>query len=345
MINRRQFLAGMSALTLVGGRARAGDAAAVLAPLRQGYLRRIGAIKAQGVLPIIDIESSYNPYRIDVPSFVRGMDDNGIAVMALSVDMPGKAYSETNRWSDHCLDLVHDYPDHFLPVGNGGVHPAWTKSPQQFLEDQDAALATGRYALMGEFEFRHYPSPRQVERGELFRDVNIPIDGPLGEHLFATAQHTGLAFQIHYEIEDVLLPPLETMLARYPGAKVIWCHFAQIRYGGRALSYGPDYLRGLLERFPNLYVDTAFGGPDGVYQLSGERHAHYWAERDGWRRVIAAHPYRFLAALDIGGDRMDRLNSWSRNLRDFLGDLPSALAEIVAYKSAWKLLYGEDLPI
>ena len=310
--------------------------------LRQGYRRRILALKAAGTLPIFDVESSYNPYRIDPPAFVQGMDANGIAVMALSVDMPGKEYSAVNRWSDHNLDLVRDYPDHFLPTGNGGNHPAWTGNPDQFLDDNEAAMLSGRYLLMGEFEFRHYPSPRQIERGESHRDVAIPIDGPYGHRLFALAERTGVPFQIHYEIEDSLLAPLEDMLRRYPGAKVIWCHFAQIRYSARAPSYGPAYLRQLLERHPNVYVDTAFGGSNSLYQPSGERHARYWADRDGWREVIAAHPYRFLAALDIGGDRMDRLASWTRNLRDFLGELPSALAEVVAYKAAWKLLFGEE---
>jgi hypothetical protein len=34
------------------------------------------------------------------------------------------------------------------------------------------------YPLLGKFEFRHYPSPRQLKRGELFRDVVVPIMSP-----------------------------------------------------------------------------------------------------------------------------------------------------------------------
>ena len=40
---------------------------------------------------------------------------------------------------------------------------------------------------------------------------------------------------------------------------------------------------------------------------------------------------------------MDRVNEWSANLRGFLDTLPPRTAEIVAYKSAWKLLFGEEL--
>ena len=56
---------------------------------------------------------------------------------------------------------------------------------------------------MGEFEFRHYPSPGQIG-GNTNRDVDIPIDSPLGHRLFAFAEKTGVPFQIHYEIEDGL---------------------------------------------------------------------------------------------------------------------------------------------
>ena len=311
--------------------------------LRPGYLSRIDGIGRAGTLPILDIESSYNPYQIDLAAFAGAMDRNGITQMALSVDMPGGRYSSQNHWSHHAFELVRAYPRHFIPAGNGGNDPAWTRHPETFLDDNEAFIAIHRYPLMGEFEFRHYPSPRQIERRQLDRDVSIPIDGPHGHRLFAFAERTGVPFQIHYEIEDALLPPLEAMLARYRGARVIWCHFAQIRYGARAKRYGPGYLADLLGRHPNLYVDTAFGGPNSVYQPSGERHARYWSDTKGWLELIEAQPYRFLAALDIGGDRMNGLDAWSANLRRFLDTIPGKARRIVAYGAAWKLLFGEEI--
>jgi hypothetical protein len=59
--------------------------------------------------------------------------------------------------------------------------------------------------------------------------------------------------------------------------------------------------------------------------------------------LIIDKPYRFLAALDLGGDRIEKLDEWTRNLRYFLGVLPEKTAEIVAYKAAWKLLFNEAL--
>jgi hypothetical protein len=311
--------------------------------VRSGYLDRIAAIRKSGVLPILDIESSYNPIEIDLPAFVRSMDSAGIAQMCLSVDQPGRLVKEGKTWSHHSLESARRYPAHFIPTGNGGNHPAWTLSPDRFLDAHEKYIAEHRYPLAGEFEFRHYPSPRQVQRGEFFRDVAIPIDGPQGHRVFSFAEKSGVPFQIHYEIEDSLLDPLESMLARYPKARVIWCHFAQVRYQARSTRYSPRFLLGWLDKYPNLYVDTAFGGPLSVYQPSGERHARYWAQADDWRNVIAARPYRFLAALDIGGDRMNRVGEWTMNLREFLKGLPPEVQEIVAYKASWKLLFNEEL--
>ncbi|MBI2224307.1 MAG: amidohydrolase, partial [Betaproteobacteria bacterium] len=147
-------------------------------------------------------------------------------------------------------------------------------------------------------------------------------------------------------IEDALLPPLEKMLAQYPKAKVIWCHLAQVSYIERAPSYSPAYVEGLIGKFPNLYFDTAFGGSNSVYPLSGQRHARVWADNGGlrkdWLDLLVAYPQRFLAALDLGGDRMHRIREWDLNLRTFLRQLPRDTQQQIAYRSAWKLLFGDE---
>ena len=324
-MNRRTILK-LSALPLVAGllpfHARAVEPFN-FKTARTGYLNRLSAVKKEGVVPVIDIESSCDPTRINLDSFTRSMDRAGIALMCLSADQPGNLVKEGLFWSNHSLEACTKYPSHFIPTGNGGNHPAWTRAPEKFLEANERFMLDHQYPMMGEFEIRHYPSPRQIQRGELFRDVNVAIDGPLGHRIFAFAEKTGLPFQIHYEIEDELLDPLEHMLVKYPKARVIWCHFAQIRYQSRSTRYSPQFLDGWLEKFPNLYVDTAFGDALSVYQPSGERHARYWSRMREWNELIVARPYRFLAALDIGGDRMHRVEEWTRTLRDLLQTLPT----------------------
>lgn len=351
MRRRSVFAVGFGGLaaTLASRALHAQDKVFDIASLKPGYARRIAALRGGGRTPIFDIESSCNPTALDLPAFAAALDQNGIAVMALSVDQPGRLVEKGETWSHASFDFVAKYPDRFLPVGNGGNHPAWTRNPDRFLDDNERYVVQHRYPLMGEFEFRHYMSPRQAARQDTHRDVKIAIDGPQGDRLFAFAARTGIPFQIHYEVEDALLPALEAMLTRYPTAKVIWCHLAQVRWAGAAKSYGAAYVRGLLGRFPNLYFDTAFGGPNSIYQPSRERHARVWNEEGNdiaadWKALINDMPWRFMAALDIGGDRQtpSHLQQSTAGLRGFLDKLPADVREIVAYKSAWRLLFNEQ---
>jgi hypothetical protein len=269
------------------------------------------------------------------------MDEHGIALTAFS--------AEAGRWDERTRILMAADPARYIPTTGAGIPPWWPGGAEKLLTDVAEAVRSHRYPLMGEFEFRHYPSPRQVKRGENDRDITVPIDGPLGHRLFQISQESGVPFEILYELEDTLLPPLEAMLRQYPKAKVIWCHLAQIRYQRRSTIYGPEYVRRLLESHPNLYFDTAFGGPASLYPSSNEPHARVWDRESGrgirpdWAAVIAAHPYRFLAALDIGGDRMDQVGEPTKVLRQFLEAVPAPEREIVAHKAAWKLLFNEEL--
>ncbi|MDA8125767.1 MAG: amidohydrolase family protein [Deltaproteobacteria bacterium] len=312
-----------------------------LPALKRNWRERIAAIKAQGTLPVIDIESSFNGNKLPLRQFAQAMDKAGIALIAFSHD------AGNPKWADIAARVVSADPWRFIPTTNGGVHPAWTEAPKEFLAETFKHAVPDGYPLLGEFEFRHYPSPRQIQRREFFRDVTVPINGPLGQELFAFAEKTGLPFEIHYEIEDALLPPLEEMLGRYPKAKVIWCHLAQIRYSARSSIYGPAYLRGLLAKYPNLYIDVAFGDNFSKYPGSDEYHARVWnagSVKKEWVDLIVEQPWRFLAAFDLGGDRQDQLPEYNRNLRKFLNQIPEPAREIVAYKAAWKLLFGEELP-
>lgn len=348
--DRRRFLQVCCAATCVAGLRAAGAAAPEVdqTQLKAGYARRLKKILAAGRLPYIDIESSCNSGRLDVDALAAGMDRLDIGLMALSADIGRGQFDRGVRFDGLSERLLAAWPDRFIPVGDGGQPPALTEAPGEFLDAQEAAARSRRIMLLGEFEFRHYPSPRQVKRGDLARDVNIPLDGPLGHRLFGIAATTGLPLQIHYEVEDGLLPPLERMLAQYPQARVIWCHLAQVRYAERAAGYSAAYVETLIRRFDNLYFDTAFGDSSSIYPLSNQRHARVWADdaslREDWRALIVAHPARFLSALDLGGDRMERIAEYDFAHRSFLARLPEEARQHVAYRSAWRLLFGEEFP-
>ena len=316
--------------------------------LKSVWKKRILAIKVDGKLPIIDIESSFDPNDVDARDYAKAMDKNGIALTAFSPQIGKKKYKKQGvLWHDGARRAVGVDPARYIPASTAGIYPAFTEGPLVFVEKTISKVRDESYPLMGEFEFRHYMSPRQYKRGETYRDVTVPIDSEAGHKLFKFSQDSGISFQIHYEVEDHLLRPLENMLAEYPKATVIWCHLGQVRYSKRAKNYGPEYVRSLIEKYPNIYFDLAFGDADSTYPDSNEHHATVWISsgrvKSTWVQLINDHPYRFLAALDIGGDRIENVSKNTQNLRAFMSGLSKETQEIVAYKAAWKLLFNEDI--
>jgi len=311
-----------------------------LTALKANWKKRIIAMRAAGIVPIIDIESNLGD-NLDIRGFARSMDAEGVALIAFSGVPMGRGWSDAARYA------VTADPWRYIPAGDGGLPPDWKKDPLDFLQKTRDHIVKEGYPLMGEYEFRHYPSPDQVQRGNPDRDEHLPIDGEAGHALFRLAEETGISFQIHEEIEDQFLDPLESMLARYPKAKVIWCHLAQMRYQSRNTRYGPEYVRGLIEKYPNLYFDLFSGPPGVVYAPSGEYPGKYWDGQSGrlkpeWARLIADHPWRFMTALDLNPFIMNAFGKKVAAQRAVLDSLPSEARDIVAYKAAWKLFFGEE---
>lgn len=311
-----------------------------LAALKANWKKRIVAMRASGIIPIIDIESNLGE-NLDIQRFASNMDREGVALIAFSGIPAGRGWSDAARYA------VAADPWRYIPAGDGGLPPDWKRDPLDFVQKTREHIVPEGYPLMGEYEFRHYPSPDQVQRGNLNRDENLPIDSPAAHALFQLAEETGISFQIHEEIEDQFLAPLESMLARYPKAKVIWCHLAQMRYQSRNTIYGPEYVRQLIEKYPNLYFDL-FSGPPGItYAPSGEYPGKYWDIKTGrlkpeWAKLITDHPWRFMTAFDLNPFIMNAFDKKVAAQRAVLDSLPAEAREIVAYKAAWKLLFNEE---
>ena len=320
-----------------------------LSTLKLQWKARIESIKMQGFLPLCDIESSFNFENFDQEWYAKTMDEEHIALIAFSAQVGNKAFEKEGKiWSDGASKITQVDPSRYVPTTTAGIYPAWSSEPEAFVAKTIEKVQIEHYPLMGEFEFRHYPSPRQAKRGENERDIIIPIDSPAAHQLFSFSERSGIAFQIHYEVENDLLAPLEKMLQTYPKAKVIWCHLAQIRYSSRASMYTPAYIKTLLDKYPNLYFDLAFGDWDSIYKPSNEYHATIWDRgshklKPEWIALIEAYPYRFLSAFDIGGDRHDSLREKAHVSREILKSLSPKTQEIVAYKAFWKLLFNEDI--
>jgi hypothetical protein len=340
-LTRRRFLVAGSALAgAVFGAPSAGWAQTGSSGFRDtalaGWARRIRAIRDRGLLPIIDLQATYIEGATNVARMIAAMDELGVAQIAFAA-----ANAPTSAPS---LGLYLAHPEHFIPTTNSGEFPRWWKDPNAFVQGVERDLASGTYFFMGEHEFRHLPSPEQVKAGRSDRDITIPLDGPAGTALFALSERSGLAFQIHYEIEDALLPALEAMLARHPKARVVWCHLAMIRNPSRANRYSPDYVASLIGQFPGLHFDLAVPPGDSIYRPTGARHSTLYAQ-DGtvdekWREVIEAHPERFLASSDY---RPPVENEYPANMlrqRAILASLSEPTRQLVAYGNAWRLIAG-----
>jgi predicted TIM-barrel fold metal-dependent hydrolase len=312
-----------------------------LATLKRNWKQRIDVLRAAGVIPLIDIESVLSE-EIDMQSFARQMDAEGVALIAFS------GWAQGRGWSDAARYAVAADPWRYIPTGDGGIPPDWRKDPMGFAQTSRERIAKDGYPMMGEYEFRHYPSPDQIRRGRMDRDEKLPLDSPAGHLLFQFSAESGIPFQIHQEIEDQYLPVLEKMLKQYPNAKVIWCHLSQMRYHDRNTIYGPGYVRKLIEQYPNLYFDLFVGPPRNPYPLSNNYPGTYWDHDTGklapeWAKLIADHPWRFMTALDLNPFVMESFTRKVRIQRTVLEGLPASVREIVAYKAAWKLLFKEEI--
>src|SRR5262245_21700674 len=240
-MNRRRWLAlAAAALSVRCTSSSVGKPPASRQESIAGWRRRVQSFLERRRVPIIDLQATYVYSQTNLPRILEFMEEVDVALIAFAAASPIDG-------SDS-LELHRRYPERFIPTTNSGEIPRWWNDPLRFLEVARKDLKSGQYFFMGEHEFRHYPSPEQVEAGQWFRDITVPLDGPAGHALFQLSEDFGVAFQIHYDIEDALLPALESVLARYPKALPIWCHLAMIRYPDRARRYSPAYVRSLIER-------------------------------------------------------------------------------------------------
>ncbi len=328
---------------------------------KQAWRQSIDAVRAAGRLPIIDLESSYFETYMNPESILSYLETRGFAVVAWSAeDEPSRINARgygwwKEHWQSVLRGLEERFPSRVLPVPSPtGVisNPPLQIGSQRVLADMLAVAEAGRYPMLGEFFFRRYPSINDIQMGgDWDTELAEPIDGPIGRRLFAFSQRTGIPFQIHYEVEDALIPPLEAMLQRYPRARVIWCHAGRVRRPEKApqfTAHWSETMRRLLQEHANLYFDVASIDPGRIYPPGGPHSSLWWdmpsaRMKSEGRQLVSDHPWRFLAALDQGVDRAAGTPDLADRLMLFLNSLPPKTRKIVAYQAAWKLLFGEEL--
>jgi predicted TIM-barrel fold metal-dependent hydrolase len=170
--------------------------------------------------------------------------------------------------------------------------------------------------------------------------------------VFELSNETGIPFLLHHEAEDELLPELERMLAKYPKAKVIWCHVGRNRNPTTWKKFKKaDAVRDFLTKYPNLYFDFLASKPGSKYHGTGYIEGIMYdvsswdafSLKPEWKKVIEEFPNRFVLGSDINTgrfDNYDRVMDTYRNV--ILKGVRKDVAEKIAFKNAWKLMTRED---
>ena len=311
------------------------------------FQERIRDLQKQGVVPIIDTEFHHGG-EVEIERLIKAMDENGVALVWLAPIL--------KLGSEESLRLNNMHPDKFVPTTINGDSKKWHGGDQGLVKKLAKDVKSGKYFAMGEFEARHYPSSTNA------RDVHTPVDSEGMEAVFRLSGETGVPFSLHHEAEDALLPELERMLAKYPKAKVIWCHVGRSRNHETWKQFSKaDGARDFLSKYPNLYFNFLPSRPGSRYRYDGKGYGKngyvegimydYSAGSVSlaaeWKKVIEEFPDRFVLGSDAntgGGqakfEKYDRVTYIYRDI--ILKGLKKDVAEKVAFKNAWKLMTGKD---
>ena len=297
--------------------------------------KKIREVLKNSILPIIDVEYHHGG-KIEIESLIKRMDANGVALTWLG--------QNEKHGSDESLRLNALYPNRLVPTTVHGDGKLWHGSDKSFLEKLAKDVRSGKYFAMGEFEARHYPSSTNN------RDVHMPVDSEAMQVVFQLSSETGVPFLIHHEAEDELLPELERMLAKYPKAKVIWCHVGRNRNPVTWKRFRTaDTVRELLKKYPNLYFDFLASKPGHIYPETGYVEGIIYDVSSSdvslnieWKKVIEDFPDRFVLGSDINTGRFDNYDRVMDTYRTIiLKGVKKDVAEKIAFKNAWKLMSGE----
>ncbi len=300
------------------------------------FEKKIREVLKSGILPIIDVEYHHGE-KIAIERLIQRMDANGVALTWLG---PNEKLGSKESLRANAL-----YPDRFVPTTVHGDGRLWHSSDKGFLEKLAKDVRSGNYFAMGEFEARHYPSSTNT------RNVHMPVDSEAMQVVFKLSSETGIPFLLHHEAEDDLLPEFERMLAKYPKAKVIWCHVGRNRNPTTWKKFRTaDAVRDLLKKYPNLYFDLVQSKPGHKYPETGYIEGiMYDVSSTGvslnaeWKKVFEEFPNHFAIGSDINARRFDNYDRVMETFRAIvLRGVRKDVAEKIAFKNAWKLMSGED---
>ncbi|MFY7958794.1 MAG: amidohydrolase family protein [Elsteraceae bacterium] len=154
-------------------------------------------------------------------------------------------------------------------------------------------LAKYKYAGIGEFHV-----------------YGADADLPVVRRMVQMAKERGLFLHLHGDAEAV-----ERVFAQDPSARILWAHSGFDR---------PENVRATLQRHAKLWADLAFRTD----------HASGGVVDPAWRALFEAFPDRFMVGTDtFTPERWHYVVDHAAYTRKWLADLPTELAERIAYRN------------
>ncbi len=132
----------------------------------------------------------------------------------------------------------------------------------------------------------------------------------------AIAAEKGLFLHAHVDSKT-----MAALIDAYPSVRMLWAH--------AGLSEGPEASRALLEKYENLWIELSLRGD----VVQGEKLT------PEWRALFLRYPDRFLVGTDTWiPERWSELESNAEFTRGWLAQLPTEVAEKIAYRNGEALL-------
>jgi hypothetical protein len=136
-------------------------------------------------------------------------------------------------------------------------------------------------------------------------------DLPIPRRIVVLARQHGLLLHAHSDVDAI-----ERIFKQDPGARVLWAHSG---------FEGPGKVREMLRKHKNLWADLAFRSDHG----SGGK------VDPEWRKAFVEFPDRFMVGTDtFTPERWHYIPDHAASSRAWLADLPSNVAERIAWKNA-----------
>lgn len=161
----------------------------------------------------------------------------------------------------------------------------------------ESRLARYRYVAIGEYHV-----------------YGADADSPVMRRVVALAKQHGLFLHSHSDADAI-----ERQFRQDPQAKILWAHAGFDR---------PERVAEMLRRHRNLWADLAFRSD----------HASGGKVDPAWRAVFLEFPDRFLVGTDtFTPERWHYVVEHARWTREWLADLPPAVAEQIAWRNGERL--------